>query len=524
MYLKGRRAGNKVSPLRWGIGLCAVALLLLVWGPRDLKRSDLPPPRGYASFVAALPGDGTPLRSSLVRRLVLNPRNRGKARVELNSAIDGFELDAISGLADSPDIRGGTDEGWFGRALNGPVVREIPAPGEANPGEASNQGAGYGDLAALSLDFELLHQELSALERDYEGAAENLFADLSFRLISPAGNPFDQVLGQALPLTSDESHPDMEPVSEGSNEPVDESLDGPLPGPTAPEGMDGISAESSPTTEITDPESEDPDFGFLVIGAFGEDRSRAGVFRAYRDEVGGFVLENDFNINLPPVITDNNLIFEKSDRIITADLDGNGVLDVVRGRIGKLGTKLESYLGLPAGGFERQAQGFVFHQAVLSMALFDLDADGELELVLVTNGGSRLIVYERTADVFQYRKELLLPFEPGMVLASETNFGQQQLLVWNRTLDRTLVLSQGLGNFLTQALMTPSSRSLLLDSLGSEADAEVIVVEDGQRLTLLSQSEEGPVLLASLVRDPKVPFLIVGDYQGFESRQMAFWF
>ena len=85
--------------------------------------------------------------------------------------------------------------------------------------------------------------------------------------------------------------------------------------------------------------------------------------------------------------------------------------------------------------------------------------------------------------------------------------------------------SQGFGGaFISQRFLKPSLQSLTLDRLGYGGPAEVLVFEDGNRLSLIVAGDDGLVLLASLVRQPKMPLLIVGDYQGFESRQLAFWF
>ena len=391
------------------------------------------------------------------------------AQVESAFGLDGAEIGALSALADVSAIRAAGDERWLGRSPDSTNAKGVSTPGKARLGASGGSGSAYGnlgDLATADLDFERIDRELWELELDYENAAQSLFADLSFRLIEPAGNPFNQVLEQEPSPLPDSLPLEPDPVDEPSNDPVDEASNGPRDD-LGPEGPDGVSSDSPTVTDRTETEPEDPEFGFLVVGNFGEDRSESGVFRAFRDEVGGFVLENEFNFNLPPIITDNNLIFKETDRIVTADLDQDGVLDVVRARIGELGTKLDSYLGLPAGGFEQQAQGFVFHQTVLSMALFDMDGVGDPELVLVTEGGSRLIVYERSADILQYRKELLLPFAPGLVVVSEVAFRGQQLLVLDLELDRVATFSQGFGSdFVSQRFLKPSMHSMTLDNLG----------------------------------------------------------
>ncbi len=129
--------------------------------------------------------------------------------------------------------------------------------------------------------------------------------------------------------------------------------------------------------------------------------------------------------------------------------------------------------------------------------------NGESELVLVTDRGSRLILYERSADILQYRKELLLPFAPGLVVVSETDFGGQQLLVLDQELERVATLSQGFQNdFISQHFLKPPLRSLALDSLGYGGAVEVLVFEDGAHLSLIVPGKEGLVLLASLVRQP----------------------
>ena len=508
--------------------MCAFTLLLSVPGPPQVTETEPQTARHTASFVSALPSDGTLPPLSVRRGLDLSPSKQGaQSQVELTSGVDGSGMGGTRALGDVAHIGTGEYEGWFGRSTDPTSVEGISTSEKASIGRSSGSGSRYGslgDLETTHFNFDEIDRELRELERDYENAAQNSFADLSFRLIQPAGNPFDQARGhEPGPLPDDlpdDLPPDPEPVDKSSNQPVDEASNSPLTG-LGPDGPDGVSSESPLVTDRAGTEPEDPKFDFVVIGNFGEDQSDAGVFRAFRDEVGGFVLENEFTFNLPPIITENNLIFEEADRIVTADLNQDGVLDVVRARIGDLGTKLESYLGLSVGGFERQAQGFAFHQTVLSMAVFDLDGDGETELVLVTDRGSRLIVYERSADILQYRKELLLPFVPALVVVSEADFRGRQLLVVDQELERVATLSQGFGNrFVSQHFRKPSMQSVTMDSLGYGG----LVFQDGKQLSLIVASDDGLVLLASLVRQPKMPLLIVGDYQGFESRQLAFWF
>ena len=513
--------------MRLSAGVCAFAWLLSIPGPAQVAEMEPVAPPHTASFVTALPSHGTSSPLSFRRRLDLGPKKQAvPSQTEPAFGMDGSEVGSLHAPADATEIRVQGDEGWFGRSPN-PAAAKGSTSAAARLGAPVGSGSGHGnlgDLAGSDLDFDRIDRELWELERDYEDAAQNLFSDLSFRLIQPVGNPFDQALGKELSPLPDDQPPEPDPVAESPSEPVDEASNGPLPGP-GPDTADGVLSGSPPLTGSTEVEPEDPEFAFLVIGNFGEDRSDAGVFRAFRDEVGGFVLENEFVFNLPPIVTDNNLIFKETDRIVTADLNQDGVLDFVRARIGDLGTKLESYLGQAVGGVERQAQGFAFHQTVLSMAVFDLDGDGEKELVLVTDRGSRLIVYERSADILQYRKELLLPFTPGLVVVSNPDFRGPELRVLDRELERVATLSQGFGNsFISQRFLKPSIRSMTLDSLGYGDPVEVFVFEDGKHLSLFVSADGGLVLLASLVRRPKMPLLIVGDYQGFKSRQLAFWF
>ena len=527
MYLRDKSAVARGFPVRLSAGVFAFALLFSIAGPSQVAEMEPGAPPHTASFVAVLPSDGISSPLSFRRRLDLGPKKQSApSQTEPAFGMDGSEVSSIHAPDDASEIWVQGDEGWFGRSPN-PAGAKGSTSAAARFGAPVGSGSGYrnlGDFVTSGLDFDRIDRELWELEEDYKDAAQHLFADLSFRLIQPAGNPFDQALGQEFSPLPDDQPPEPDLVDESPNEPVDEASNGPLPGPD-PDVTDGVSSGSPRPMGSAEVEPEDPELAFLVIGEFGEDRSDVGVFRAFRDEVGGFVLENEFVFNLPPIVTDNNLVFEEADRIVTADLNRDGVLDVVRARIGDLGTKLESYLGRSAGGFERQAQGFAFHQTVLNMALFDLDGDGEKELVLVTDRGSRLIVYERSADILQYRKELLLPFAPGLVVVSKPGFGGQQLRVLDRELERVATLSQGFGNgFINQRFLRPSIQSLTLESLGDGDPVEVFIFEDGKHLSLFVSGDGGLVLLASLVRQPKMPLLIVGDYQGFESRQLAFWF
>lgn len=374
-----------------------------------------------------------------------------------------------------------------------------------------------------------LVSDLRNFETAYQTAVDGFLVDLSFSFSQPAiGNPFRLALLEQSSLdlgisSSMESSGETPAISELKKTlPVSESSAVEAP-ETMSEIQSGITVEESLHSGKFTAVSQEYQFDFIVIGDFGAGASSEQVYRAHRDRQGVFVLENDYSFQVMPQ-SDAVWIFEEEERVAVADLNQDGHLDIVRARNSPVGTNLESFLGNGSSQFERQAQGYLFHQQVLNLALFDFSGDGEAEIVLVTEQGSSLILYGRSHDRLLYLKELELPFPPGFVLASNLQL-HDRLFVVDKTLRQIWMHSSRFhdGHFFPIDFPRDALHNLKLEGFGGEPKSSIFVFEDLGSFAVLEQTEKGIVLrgLFQQVRD--LPLIIMGDYLRLQSTQVVFW-
>ncbi|MBI4446818.1 MAG: VCBS repeat-containing protein [Acidobacteria bacterium] len=393
------------------------------------------------------------------------------------------------------------------------------AGGKEESGHSRGSLVGLGKSFSKRLGeagFELSGEsELEALEREYQLAANQLFGNSAFPILREPENPFDAA--KPAPASRDKKQ-----SSESANSPQTTVAENP------PAESGGAVEKLNPTQDIepTQPLRENPDvFDFLVIGNWAQLSGR--VFRAARLETGSFALEGGLEFSFVMGISRKILVFGDNDQVLTSDLNGDGLTDLVFARVGPLGTVLDSYLGDEYGEFRRWAFGFVLQKSVIGLALYDFNADGQLDLALLVKNSPHLFVYEKSGEQFKYVKELLLPFTPGLVVDSDSGGSQKDRRLY--VLDSALRNGVTIGSRYSDSFVVGtddllnSARILKLTNLGGQTgEADVLVFEYGNRIVLAESRPGGPLFYGSLSTAGKVPFVIIGDFQGYKSRQLVY--
>lgn len=354
-----------------------------------------------------------------------------------------------------------------------------------------------------------LESELFDLEKSYELVFNNLFGELPFPLMAGLANPFHDALAKQTP---------EQKGSAGSEAPG-------KPAAKPPSEAGGVSA-LTPNPDQIEKKPAERAFGFLVLGELrGNQPGR--LFRANRDESGNFVLENSFRFTLFQGARTAVLTFDQNEQLLTDDLNGDGLGDYVLTRTGPLGTVLDAYTRDLAGNYQRWAYGFIFQKKVTSFALYDFTGDGQLDLTLLVDTSPHLFVYERSGDQFKYLKELVLPFEAGLVVDSRAEgvLEERRLYVFDKKFAEVITMTPGSrGNFLIGDDAPLSYvRDFKVEPLGQgTGEIAVFAFETPSRIMLFEKGTKGATLYGGFDLTLKVPLVILGDYLGHRSRQLIY--
>ena len=366
---------------------------------------------------------------------------------------------------------------------------------------------GLHSIAALS------EGELLALEEEYEIAFSSLFGfeKATFGWLSALGNPFEG----ALEKQGSEKQGPETVAKKAENGPST-----PLPERSEEVGSSSAIARR-PDTETT---PSNP-FDFLVVGDCGSNEGE-NVLRATRDRRGDFVVENSFRFNFLAGLVGVMFVFQENEQPLTVDLNGDGLTDLVYARHGDEGTTLESYVRDPSGSFHRWAFSTLPQSTVTSFAVFDFNADGQLEIAALLKNHPRLIIYERSGDQFEYLREVVLPLSPGWVVDSEQGVPpERRLHIFDTSLQRVVTLRQQNGRFLLSGSKEPLSylQGVEVEASWQEIGShEIVVFEYGNRIALAERRSQGVSFYGSFDTAVKVPLVIVGDYLGIQSRQLVY--
>jgi hypothetical protein len=219
------------------------------------------------------------------------------------------------------------------------------------------------------------------------------------------------------------------------------------------------------------------------------------------------------------------LVVGASGQLLTCDLDGDRILDAVIANITSQGTLVEMYTGDGSGGFKYRASGFFLWKAVASFGVLDFNGDGESELAVLFRGSPNLFVYERTEGEYRYVKEVVLPFEPGLVVDADFSglVKEHRLYVFDSGLRRTVALTSVSPQVLLQGLYAPLERfrEVFLESEpDGPGEAELVLFDYAGRLTVAERKQGGLVLHGGFDFSGEIPLILFGDLLGAGSRQL----
>ncbi len=344
-----------------------------------------------------------------------------------------------------------------------------------------------------------LEVELLELEKGFETASRGLFGEGIFGQVI-ARNPFQEKL-------------DQEPLPEPPSKSPDAAAQGPDTDQSTrgQDGIDGVEGRGRTPS----------DYDLLIVGEF-SGLGNNQVFRAEWHESGSFfVLEDSFELSLFLGIGENFLLYEAQEQVVTSRRPG-GLMDFFVARTTPLGTSLDWLVQDASGELKEEAHGFLFGRSVTSFTVFDLDSDGQLELLLVLKDGPNLVIFSRSGERLIYSRELSLPFVPGFILNSVGLFGQEFMQVFDSQLLQSATLIPHRGQlYVRTALGAPSRfQSFDLPFQAGEGIIRSLVSKDQNRIVLAEQRDEQLILHANLDVSRKMPFAIFGDLQKSGSAQL----
>ncbi len=416
--------------------------------------------------------------------------------------------------------------------------------------------------------------ELRDLDEEYDIAASKLFEGGSPGLAQYGSNPFERAIEEqsaevedtspasdksasseappAEPVpnsTAEDMPPETSPSPETADAPPDQGPETPPDVPDAPPDDAPPETPAEPSADDPPPdqpppdpdpdapisnepplqtESPEPAYDFLVLGESQDPSDPRLVFRAIRDESGDFLVEDGSVLQIPAFAVRESVSVSGNVQVVTSDWNGDGLPDVVLARNRDDGLWLELFLRKPAGLtlYENVAQGHFPLARVRNLALFDFDADGVLEIAAIMAGNSHLVVYSLVGGEVRYLKELVLPFEPSLVMdlrISHTGRVARLLYVFDQTLTSGLTFSSFAPDVFQLTNESPALRILDVFMAGDSIDDQILAVESHDRVIVVRRTLNGVELLTRFDTSRGTPDGVIGDYFGNGGRQMLLW-
>jgi hypothetical protein len=363
------------------------------------------------------------------------------------------------------------------------------------------------------------------MEEDYQSALSYLFPRQAFYPGSTAYNPFAGPLenlgggGGAGEDSGDQSSPSGEDTTGGQE---DTSGEG-----TGNEG-DGSSG-SSDSGGQGGGQGEPKLYSFLIMGDF---ESGKTVDRAYRDSDGDFVLESGHRVRLFSSsgivgVPQESVFVPQGFYVLSTDFSGDGLQDLVlAGTEGSL-TFVRGYLRHGVSETEPSFEVSFQNVTIKSLAVFDFERDGSPELAMVFSGNSNLVIYELLGEGLSYSRELVLPFEPAVIVSTQDQgvFKYDYLQVFDENMRRSIAFSSRYPGIYSYS-KPPSyrfSESVKVDPANnSGAGDEFMVVQYDDKVLLVEAVDDRFVFMGSFAARKGRLKILVGDYFDDGSRQLIF--
>lgn len=414
----------------------------------------------------------------------------------------GLSLNASATILDAPRPPQQSTPALFTRNQ---VGRKQPAGSKGRVGRRIGLLKNTYRAALLQLFGSTLGRNASSAGSGFRGAEPLEDSLFSAEGLLEAHNPFEEAL----------SAKEMDGVQENLQTASDALPDNQSPDPVPPSDVQMLgSVSGSPQANLDGP------FDYLLIGDFPNDSGRR-VFRANRSRNDDFILDNSFVFTL----SGGFLVFEQGEQVLASELDGDEGVDlvVVKQRSGE--GLVEIFSGKGGVRFDRMAS-FSISQRVIGVSAFELTGDGKDDLAFIIEDTPHLTIFERKGDQFEYLKELVMPFRPGLVAEAPGGIADARRLdILDRSLHEVVSITSEFPDYLETGAdpVSTNSRTLMVASrTGGGGSVKFRVFEYPERITLAIETPDDLRFVGSFSTTDQVPLVIVGDYHGTGSRQVIY--
>ena len=147
-------------------------------------------------------------------------------------------------------------------------------------------------------------------------------------------------------------------------------------------------------------------------------------------------------------------------------------------------------------------------------------------LAFIIEDTPHLTIFERKGDQFEYLKELVMPFRPGLVAEAPGGIADARRLdILDRSLHEVVSITSEFPDYLETGAdpVSTNSRTLMVASrTGGGGSVKFRVFEYPERITLAIETPDDLRFVGSFSTTDQVPLVIVGDYHGTGSRQVIY--
>ncbi len=369
------------------------------------------------------------------------------------------------------------------------------------------------------------------MEADYQSAMSSLFPSHTYSQTGFFGNPFqDELSGQNGSGDNDNGNDNGDGGNNGNdngnggnNGNGGDNGNGGNNGNNGNGGGDNGSGGDSPPP----PPAGSTEGGFLVLTSPPAGNPLQILHRAARDPDGYFLLEDGGRIDVLSGLVgfpQDMLVLPQGGVLMSKASADSETLKVVSIQDLPLGTSVVGSLDV-RGQQQFWFSAVMLYERALSAVLYDINDDGEEELVCALNSSPNLIVYRIDETGITYLRELTLPFKPTALVTTGRSapIDARYLQVFNSNLSRSVTFSsQFSGAYSFSVPPTYRGKTSLDTAPGILPSASFVSLVYDDRVVLFQLDGADATLRASLSTSSGFPRLIVGNYAGDETRQMVF--
>lgn len=369
------------------------------------------------------------------------------------------------------------------------------------------------------------------MEADYRSAMTDLFPSTQYSQTGIIGNVFQDALnnqngGGAGDPTSDGNNGNGN-QDNGSNSGDGGNENGGNNGNNGNGGDNGSGGDQPPPPPPPPPPASSVEEGFLILSPPQAGNPLEILHRATRDPDGYFILDDGSRIEVLSGLVgfpQDMLVLPQDTILMTKSSTQPQVLKVILIQGFSQGTSVVGYLD-DQGQQKFWFNATMLYERTLSAVLYDVNDDGEEELVCTFASNPNLVVYQIAGNDINYLRELTLPFKPAALVTTErtTPIDVRYLQVFDSTLKRSVTFSSQFSGVYSFSTPPTYEGKVSLDTTpGSIPSASFTAFVYNDRVVLFQRQGTEVALIASLSTSSGFPRLVVGDYSGDETRQTVF--